>query len=242
MRKVDRVPLSAATMIALSNLTGDVAGAADRKTRAAALWKTKPKEAFSDVRAKLQKMAGGLERCMYCENNEGTDIEHFWPKSLYPDKAYSWSNYLLACSHCNSNHKRKLFPLTSGEPDLLDPSVDEPSHHLRLVPSNGKYLAIGPKVEPSIKVFDLNGEVRGRRLPKGRSNTFNTLQSLLLDYDDLIGRGDHARAHVTKRSIMDEPFPAVLHFLVQVSRQPDAEEVLRPGVVQAIVRHRVAGW
>lgn len=81
MRKVDRVPLSASMMAELSALTTDVVGAADPKARACALWDAKPKATFLEVRTVLRKMASGRERCMYCEDNEGTDIEHFWPKS-----------------------------------------------------------------------------------------------------------------------------------------------------------------
>jgi uncharacterized protein (TIGR02646 family) len=229
-------------MAVLADLSSQVTSAADPRAQAVILWKTKPKESFSEVRTALEAMAGGRERCMYCEDNEGTDIEHFWPKSRYPDKAFSWANYLLACSHCNSNHKRAKFPVTNGEPDLLDPTVDEPSHHLRLLPSNGKYHAIGSKGQPSIEVFDLNGDARGRKLPQGRRDTLSKLQVLLLDYDDLVRRGDHTAAHERKRTIINEPFPAVLRFLVELSRQPGAELVLRPGVAQAIQRHRVTGW
>jgi hypothetical protein len=49
-------------------------------------------------------------------------------------------------------------------------------------------------------------------------------------------------AHQVKQAVIHEPFPAVLGFLVELSRQPGAEVVLRSGVAQAIQRHRVAGW
>jgi uncharacterized protein (TIGR02646 family) len=175
MRSVTRRSLSTSTMAVLSDLTQEVAAAADPKRQAGVLWKNKPALAFSEVRTTLKRMAGGRERCMYCEDNEGTDIEHFWPKSVYPDKAFSWANYLLACSHCNSNCKRARFPTTDGLPDLLDPTADEeadkPTRHLRLLPSTGRYDSIGLKGTPSIEVFDLNGDERGRKLPQGRSSS-----------------------------------------------------------------------
>lgn len=246
MRTVERRRLSASTMAVLSSLATEVFDSPDPKAQAAALWKRKPREAFAEVRTVLKSMAGGRERCMYCEDNEGTDIEHFWPKSTYPEKAFSWSNYLLACSHCNSNHKRAKFPMTEGEPDLLDPTAEDPAQdpirHLRLLPSNGEYKAIGPKGQPSIEVFDLNGEERGRKLPQGRRDTLLKLQLLLLDYDRCIQADDHVTAHQAKRAIINEPFPAVLRYLVDLARQPGGSKVLRPGVVEAIRRHGVAGW
>lgn len=245
MRAVVRGSLSESAMAVLSGLTTKVMGAADPKARAKALWKNRPEAAeaaFFEVRTKLQSMAGGRERCMYCEDNEGTDIEHFWPKSKYPEAAFSWSNYLLACSHCNSNYKRTKFPMTNGEPDLLDPSAEDPVKHLQLLPSNGEYKAIGPKGVPSIEVFDLNGKERGRKLPQGRRDTLLKLQVLLLDYDRHIQAGEHDAAHQTKRAIINEPFPAVLRYLVDLAKQPGGIKVLREGVPGAIQRHRVAGW
>jgi len=224
----------------------EVANATNSKNRAAELWKAKSKEAFAEIRGTLREMAGGRNRCMYCEDNEGTDIEHFWPKSEYPNRAFSWSNYLLACAYCNSNFKRTKFPTTNGQPDLLDPTAedpaDAPSKHLRLLPSNGKYNAIGPKGKPSIEVFDLNGDVRGRKLPEGRKDTLVKLQLLVLDYDRLVGISDHAKAHQTRQAITREPFPAVLHFLVDLAQKPVADLILRPGVSQAIRRHGIDHW
>ncbi|MCX4247542.1 HNH endonuclease [Paraliomyxa miuraensis] len=242
MRKVERLPLSPSTMAGLSALTEDVVGADDPRARAAALWKAKPTEAFSEIRTVLRRMASGRERCMYCEDNEGTDVEHFRPKSTYPEKTFSWPNYLLACSHCNSNHKRARFPLIDGEPALLDPSVDEPSLHLRLRPADGKYMAIGPKGEASIEVFDLNGDLRGRRLPHGRRDAFYKLQVLLIIYDNYVRSGNVAMSHHIKRAIINEPFAAVLGFLLELARRANPENALEPGVAQAILRHRVAGW
>lgn len=246
MRKIERAPLSVSVMTELSALTTDVVSAADPKARASALWDTKPKATFSEVRAVLKRMASGRDRCMYCEDSEGTDIEHFWPKSTYPDKAFSWSNYLLACSHCNSNHKRVKFPMTNGEPDLLDPTTevpaDAPSRHLRLLPTNGHYQPIGPKGQPSITVFDLNGDERGRKLPQGRRDTFHTLQELLIAYDNYVRNGNDAMAHNIKRTIINHPFAGVLAFLVDLARQANDDKTLLPGVAKIIQRHRVAGW
>lgn len=245
MRAVERRRLSAPTITVLEALTARVSAAPDPTAKAEALWNSRQKavaEAFYEVRATLKAMAGGRERCMYCEDNEGTDIEHFWPKSTYPDKAFSWSNYLLACAHCNSNHKRARFPMANGEPELLDPTTDAPSEHLRLLPSSGKYQAIGPKGRPSIDVFDLNGEERGRKLPQGRRDTLLKLQLLLLHYDGFVASGEHDAAHHTKRAVINEPFPAVLRYLVDLAAQPGGAKVLRPGVAEAILRHRVAGW
>lgn len=36
---------------------------------------------FKTILRVLKSMAGNRERCMYCLDSHGTDIEHFWPKT-----------------------------------------------------------------------------------------------------------------------------------------------------------------
>ena len=50
-------------------------------------WKTARKtRPLQTVLAALKGMMGARERCMYCLDSHGTDIEHFWPKTPYPEK------------------------------------------------------------------------------------------------------------------------------------------------------------
>ena len=39
--------------------------------------------------------------CAYCEEICRGEVDHFRPKSRYPDLVYSWSNWLFACHDCN---------------------------------------------------------------------------------------------------------------------------------------------
>ena len=50
--------------------------------------------------ATLKHMMGERERCMYCLDSHGTDIEHFWPKTPYPERMFFWPNLLLCCTEC----------------------------------------------------------------------------------------------------------------------------------------------
>lgn len=78
------------------------------------------------TRATLKQMTGGRQRCMYCSDSAGTDIEHFWPKSVYPERMFQWLNMLLCCTGCGRDCKGSKFPLDNGNPALLDPTVDDP--------------------------------------------------------------------------------------------------------------------
>ena len=58
------------------------------------------------IRDALYHIAAGVERCMYCGDSRGTDIDHFEPIRSAPLRTFEWCNHLLACSSCNSNAKR----------------------------------------------------------------------------------------------------------------------------------------
>src|SRR5262249_19093369 len=74
----------------------------------------------------LQQMAGRYQRCMYCENSLGADIEHYRPLDSFPKLTFYWPNLLLVCSPCNRS-KGKHFPRGKfGRRLLLDPTSDDP--------------------------------------------------------------------------------------------------------------------
>ena len=57
---------------------------------------------FAAVRRTLNAMAFGASCCWYCENPGANQIEHLWPKGLYPQFVFVWKNYLYICSPCNT--------------------------------------------------------------------------------------------------------------------------------------------
>lgn len=242
MRRVTRRPLSAATATDLARLSARVKSAPIPTKKAATLWRKRPKATFEEVRATLERMATGRGRCMYCEDSLGTDIEHFYPRARYPRRAFSWRNYLLACSHCNSNLKRHRFPFLNRRPALLDPTVDDPFEHLLFIPLTGELCATGPKGQPSIDVFGLNDSTTPRKLPRARRETFLKLQLLLEEHERCLDASDEAGAALAKQAILDEPFLAVLGWLLRVATGPAARSLLRAGVAEIVARRGIAGW
>jgi 5-methylcytosine-specific restriction endonuclease McrA len=119
MKRIQRLTLSNSTASFLTSRQRTVAKAKDPHSEAVRLWPQQSNQAFREIRKTLARMATGLIRCMYCEGSEGTDIEHFWPKSVYPERAFDWLNYLIACARCNSNFKRDQFPLDGAGAPLL---------------------------------------------------------------------------------------------------------------------------
>jgi len=138
VRRVKRSQLDAATVRKLNEKQADAnQKRADDKLDVEAHWKaarkTKP---LATVLSHLKAMTGIPERCMYCLDSHGTDIDHFWPKSIYPGKMYRWQNHLLNCTECGPIKGIK-FPLQGGEPMLIDPTVEEPWLYLDFDPTTG---------------------------------------------------------------------------------------------------------
>lgn len=147
---------------------------------------------------------------MYCEDNLGTDIDHFRPKAKHRGSTFVWSNFLLACSHCNSNEKRSLFPLdASGQPLLVDPSVDDPVMHLALVPETGWFAPHTTKGTETEKVFGLN---RREELTQGRADAWAHLERLVED----VGRAPTtAVASQLVAQAKRLSFQSVVHYFVR---------------------------
>lgn len=141
----------------------------------------------------LQEMAGAGNRCMYCVDSHGSDIEHFWPKSRYPDRMFVWSNMLLCCTECG-RFKGNQFPLsTAGEPMLVDPSAVDPWECLDFDPDTGNITARydaasgapSPKGEATVQVLHLD---RREGMAEGYRRTYRRLVACVrqtLAADDL---------------------------------------------------------
>lgn len=241
MRRVQRQALSLPTASILKALTDQVQTAPNPRSTAQALWHSKPVQAFSEIRACLSAMASGRSRCMYCEDSQGTDIEHFWPKKQYPERAFVWDNYLLACSTCNSNLKREKFPLKQGNPLLIDPSAEDPADHLVFLPSTGAFEGTSDKGRASIDVFGLNDDTSPRKLPTGRRGALLSLIALLILYDQEKVENPE-RAGEIRATVQEYPFSAVLHWLVRIAETSAGPIVLGQKVVNLLHIHKVETW
>lgn len=76
---------------------------------------------FRPVVQALAKLSGTGERCMYCSGSESSDVEHYRPKSTFPDKAMTWENYLWICTPCNRSKSNQFPFLPDGSPALINP-------------------------------------------------------------------------------------------------------------------------
>lgn len=210
MRRLIRPTLTSKTLKVLSKRTASVTASANQPEKAAKLWCSRKNKSFSEIKEKLASACSGRVRCMYCEDSEATDIEHFYPKSSYPLKAFDWVNYLLACSNCNSNYKRTQFPLSAtGAPELLNPFDDEPFDHFELSPSTGKLVALTTRAKVSVGVFGLDRQT----LEDGRKDAWITLCALVAKYNDLTPANDPQFSFAIVEAIRRTSFSCVARFM-----------------------------
>lgn len=125
-----------------------------------------------DIKEKL--FASSHQKCAFCEakpaESGNIEVEHFKPKSLYPELAFEWDNFLPVCRKCNdskSNHD-------TGKEPIVDPSADDPEtiftyNFINIVPKDDKN-EIATK---TIEICDLNSE----RLYEARAKLLKALCS-----------------------------------------------------------------
>ncbi len=257
MRSIQRTTLSVDEASWLEKQTAKILekSETERKAEADRVWTNAKKNQSTNqlrhVQTRLQNMCNGLERCMYCEDSQGTAIEHFWPRKAKPERTFAWDNLLYACAHCNSNEKRSQFPLTSdGQPLLIDPTAEDPMEHLLLVPRTGTYMArlevatqqASTKGQTSITTFALNRAI----LETGRRNTWVSLQALIIQYDADLTSHNNEQAKLVYQAICGYPFASVLaHLLSMAAKGPAATDVtlVRPECLAALERRpEIATW
>lgn len=117
---------------------------------------------FRQLKADLTAMCVSVEICNYCENNEATDIEHVFPKSSFPEMAFEWGNYILACKTCNTTYKSDDFA-------VFDPAQSSTMRELaprsrpRPVPPTADNAFITPRTENPLDFLwlDIIGDTFG---------------------------------------------------------------------------------
>lgn len=125
-----------------------------RSARGKTLWKRKRgsqagQAAFDEIKTTLINMCVGVELCNYCENNEATDVEHVYPKDHFPESAFDWDNYLLACRTCNTDYKSNRFA-------IFDPENSATRVDVNGEPPNRDAAFINPRREDPLQFFWLN--------------------------------------------------------------------------------------
>jgi hypothetical protein len=123
----------------------------------------------------LRSMVGETERCMYCSDSRGVAVDHFWPKTPYPGRAFNWLNMLLVCDACNRKKGDAFHLDVAGFPLLIDPTLEDPWLYLFFEPDTGLLTArvdentglAAPKgqhvTDPNVLPLNIEAVASGRR-------------------------------------------------------------------------------
>ena len=163
---------------------------------------------FRAVRARLREMCAGAQRCGYCEDSVGDEVEHIMPKDLYPERVFVWQNYLLACGRCNGGKSKKFAVIVGrrlvdvtrrrgapvrkprrGDSALINPREENPLEYLVLeledtfmyLSHEGLTITDERRADYTIEVLKLNRDV----LLAARSEAYGSYRARLVEYRDL---------------------------------------------------------
>lgn len=139
------------------------------------------------------------EKCAFCESKPAEsgniEVEHFAPKSVYPEKTFEWENLLPACRKCNESkdtHDTIIDP-------IINPYIDDPSDYIQY-----DYLEINAirdtpffeKTDLTIRVCDLNAT----RLILARSNILILITGYINQLKTIIHEIETSTSEVKRRN------------------------------------------
>lgn len=173
----------------------------EAKDKARSVWNGRGKTvADREVLTRLALATGG--KCSYCESNDLSDVDHFYPLSAYPERSFKWCNFVGACAICN-RRKSDQFREDPNGPVLLDPFEDELQSFFGFSPETGKLIPLGDKQTRSYqralyteKVLNLKG------FDKSRKIAWHDLCRTIICYVDAVEAGDEAKKADLKQSIL----------------------------------------
>lgn len=185
----------------------------------------------------LRAMASGDEHCMYCEGDRGCDLEHLRSKVRHPGWTFRWLNLLLICAPCNRQKSER------DEPDLLDPTKEDPLDHLALSFSEGRYRPLGQSPQAAATLRAIPRLEHDPVLTRGRQRAWTKLRELLEGYETALAVRDSERAARIRDVVTHEPFSAVFAAAVRAASMPGAVAVLGSDFTERFARiPGLAGW
>lgn len=140
--------------------------------------------AFGEVRSTLAAMCSGLIRCGYCEDSQGHQVEHIWPKAWYPELTFVWRNFLFSCGICNGRKSSRFAIVRDG-------TMQEPRRQRgapRSPPPTGTAAIIDPRREDPLDYLEI--DLGGTYAIRPRM-TIDETARLRADYTiDILGLND----------------------------------------------------
>lgn len=143
-------------------------------------------------------------KCVYCEkfveDKEG-DIEHYYPKSLYPSRTFRWENMFWACQNCNRFGKKDHDTFTNP---IVHPEKENPELFFEydnagmIIPTTTDVTKI-PIAQTTIRILKFDGRIslstERFNLKQDFDNMENELRLDLLDYQSTLAIPNLQKLH-----------------------------------------------
>ncbi|WP_171181855.1 hypothetical protein [Ruegeria sp. HKCCD8929] len=194
---------------------------------------TRRNSTFRAVRSSLSKMCAGAQRCVYCEDSVGDEVEHIKPKDLYPEDVFRWLNYVFACGPCNGGKNNKfavitaegrvdvtrargapITPPTQGKPAFVNPRTEDPLDFFTIdllgtffvLPREELTGIAADKAEFTIETLNLNRDL----LLEARQNAFGGYRARLREYRNRRDAvADASELKALRDDLMATPHPTI---------------------------------
>ena len=135
-------------------------------------------------REELEKRFHGI--CGYCEEYVRGEVDHFRPKSKFPELVYEWSNWVFACRSCNASKKDKwpsggyVDPCASSGEDHPETLFEFDLYTGQIVPRSDLSGELVSKARQTVKDIGLN-QLHHIRKRIARIELLRLLLSILVD-------------------------------------------------------------
>lgn len=215
MIRIRRLPLGAAERAGLAAYQRTLAGCPPKDKKITRQWNRfiRDKALKPQVFAVLQQQSDC--KCVYCENEDASTMDHFYPKSEYPGRAFRWENLNLSCSPCN-NAKRTVFPLSGRRPVILNPMAEEIADFFTIDPTTGVITpaaGLTPFRRRRAKETIDNFKLTREGLNRARRKVARRVRKALEGYATVPGPA--TQAILLELLSSDEPFRAVVRQLLK---------------------------
>lgn len=77
--------------------------------------------------------------CGYCEEKCKGEVDHFRPKSRFPERVYQWSNWIFSCHDCNHAKLDKWFAMGYVDP-CAETRAEHPENYFEFDVTTGEIL------------------------------------------------------------------------------------------------------
>ena len=125
---------------------------------------------WREFRSRLGRQTNNV--CWYCERqcdiraesgSRSPTIDHFRPRSRFPQLTYEWSNWVFSCRACNVDNKKDRWPDTEYVDPCAANVVEHPEHYFdydagtgQIVPKSGLSGNARRKASYTIRDLGLN--------------------------------------------------------------------------------------